>query len=265
MNASHIWGILLKNILLIKGSFPRLSGMFIWITFELFLWGFVTSWLNQAAPGAGVDFALVLLSALIFWDIFQRGQHSFSFAFLEDIWARNIINVFAAPLKLRELLAGFVLVGALQAFIAFIYISLLALLLFALNVWTLGFAVIPLFLNLLFFGWVMGLFTIGILLRFGPSAEMFAFFIPFALLPFAAVFNPVSALPEFMQQISLLLPPAHLFEGMRTVLLEGTLPWSNILSATLLNMFYFALGLAFFSWMLRLAKKRGLIARLVTD
>lgn len=104
-------------------------------------------------------------------------------------------NVFAAPLKLWEILAGFILLGALQASIAFAYISLLAALLFALNVWTLGFHLIPLFLNLLFFGWVIGLFTIGILLRFGPSAEMFAFF----------------------------------------------------------------------SWMLKLAKRRGLIARLVTD
>jgi ABC-2 type transport system permease protein len=266
MNALHIYGILLKNILLIKRSFPRLTGFFLWITFELFLWGFITFWLQDVAgDSAGVNFALLLVGALIFWDIFHRAAQSFSFAFLEDIWARNVINIFASPLSRSEMIMGFVLLSIVQATISFIYISLLAFVLYALNIWTLGLYAIPLFLNLLFFGWTIGLIIISILLRFGPSAEMFGFFIPFALLPFSAVYNPVSALPLFMQTIVQFVPPAHLFEGMRMIFLEGVFPASHLFWATGLNVVYFILALLLFGWMVKIARKRGFIARLVTD
>ncbi|MDP4007403.1 MAG: hypothetical protein Q8P55_02295 [bacterium] len=266
MNTLHIYGILLKNILLIRRSFPRLAGFFLWITFELFLWGFITFWLQDVTgDSAEINFALLLITALIFWDIFHRAAQSFSFAFLEDIWARNVINVFASPVSRGEMIMGFVLLSLVQATISFVYITILAILLYALNIWELGFYAIPLFINLLFFGWTIGLVIISVLLRFGPSAEMFAFFIPFALLPFSAVYNPVSALPLFMQNIVQFISPAHLFEGMRMIFLEGVFPTSHIIWATGLNIVYFGLALLLFSWMVKVARKNGFIARLVTD
>src|SRR3989344_4639670 len=102
MNHLHILGIFLKNIFLTRRSFPRLLSQFYWVTVELFFWGFITVWLNQVADQNNkVGWALVILSALIFWNMFIRAQQSFTISFLEDIWSRNIVNLFASPLKLK--------------------------------------------------------------------------------------------------------------------------------------------------------------------
>jgi len=61
------------------------------------------------------------------------------------------------------------------------------------------------------------------------------------------------------------LPTMHLFEGMRSVLLRDHFPADRILWATLLNFGYLSLGLLFFYWMVRVARKRGSLGRLVTD
>lgn len=266
MNYLHIFGIFLKNIYLMRRSFPRLFSQFYWVTIELFFWGFITFWLRGLADGNGkVDFALLLLSALIFWNMFIRSQQSFSISFLEDIWSRNIINLFASPLKIKELVVSLAFLSIFQGLLAFVYVALLALLLYGLQIWTLGFYAIPFFLNIMFFGWALGLFTISLIIRFGPSADILAFSIPFLMLPFSAVYYPVSILPPFVQKISLFLPTSHLFEGMRSLLANHVFPSQEIIWASLLNIAYFIIGLAVFYLMVKVARKKGLIARLLTD
>jgi hypothetical protein len=58
-------------------------------------------------------------------------------------------------------------------------------------------------------------------LRFGPASEWIVWPIPAFLTPFAAVFYPVSTLPEWMRQVAYALPPSYVFEGMRAVVSGG--------------------------------------------
>jgi len=266
MNFLHVYGIFLRNIILIRRSIGRMFGLFFFATFELFLWGFITVWLRDLAPkDARIDFVFLLLTGLLFWDLFIRAQQSFSISFLEDVWSRNIMNFFATPVAMKEFIAGLALISLVQGFLTFIYIGGLAVLLYALDIWALGFYMIPFFMNIFVFGWALGLIAIGLLLRFGPAFEILAFFIPMMFLPFSAVYYPVSVFPEFIQQAAFFLPTMHLFEGMRQVLTQEVFPLSDVLWATGLNILYFALGLAFFLWMVRVARKKGLIARLLQD
>ena len=241
-------------------------GLFFFSTFELFLWGFMTFWLRDlAGADARVNFAFSLLTGLIFWHLFIRAQQSFSISFLEDVWTRNVMNFFATPVKRKEFIVGLAAISIAQGLLSFFYLSILAALLYALHIWTLGFYMIPFFVNIFVFGWALGLLAIGLLLRFGPAFEILAFFIPMMFLPFSAVYYPVSVFPEAIQQVAFFLPTLHLFEGMRQVLTEGTFPLSHALWATGLNIVYFALGLAFFAWIIRVAREKGLIARLLQD
>jgi ABC-2 type transport system permease protein len=165
----------------------------------LLLWGFLTLWVQTLAPGdAGFDVILLILTAFIFWSMFALSQRSFSISFLEEVWSRNVINLFGSPVKMSELVLGFVLVGVAQTLLAFFYITPLAYLLYALNIWNLGLYIIPFFMNVLVFGWVLGMVTIGLVVRFGPSADILAFFIPFLLLPFSAVFYPISIFQAYV-------------------------------------------------------------------
>lgn len=241
-------------------------GLFFFSTFELFLWGFMTFWLRDiAGQNARINFVFLLLTGLIFWHLFIRAQQSFSISFLEDVWSRNIMNFFATPVTRREFIAGLACISIVQGLLSFCYITLLATLFYALDIWTLGFYMIPFFVDIFVFGWALGLLAIGLLLRFGPSVEILAFFIPMVFLPFSAVYYPVSVFPDAIQQIAFFLPTMHLFEGMRAILAQETFPLAHALWATGLNVLYFLLGLAFFAWMIKVAREKGLIARLLQD
>jgi ABC-2 type transport system permease protein len=197
--------------------------------------------------------------------MFELSQRSFSVSFLEEVWSRNVINIFASPIKLGELVMGFALVGVVQTLLAFIYITPIAFLLYALNIWSMGLYIIPFFMNVLISGWGIGVVAIGLVVRFGPSADILAFFIPFLLLPFSAVYYPVSVFPSLLQDITFILPTRHIFEGMRTAITEGLIPYDSIIWATTLNIIFVILGFLFLHWMLGLARKRGYLSRLVQD
>jgi ABC-2 type transport system permease protein len=266
MNFLHVFGIFYRNVILIRRSVPKLFALFGFITVELFLWGFITLWVQTIGPvDARADFLLLILSAFIFWSVFELSQRSFSVSFLEEVWSRNVINIFAAPIKLSELVMGYALVGIVQTLLAFFYIAPIAFLLFALNIWDMGLYTIPFFMNVLVSGWGIGVVAIGLVVRFGPSADIMAFFIPFLLLPFSAVYYPVSVFPAVLQRITLILPTRHIFEGMRTAIAEGLIPYGSIVWATVLNILFVALGFLFLHWMLKLARSRGYLSRLVQD
>jgi ABC-2 type transport system permease protein len=249
-----------------KRSWHRIFSLFYWATLELFLWGFITLWLKGVAPTDGrINFVLVLIGALIFWDLFSRAQQTIAVSFLEDVWSRNLVNIFVSPLTSREFIVGLLLLSIVQGFIAFGFIVFLAWALYALHIWSMGFFIIPFFLNIFLFGWTLGFVTIGLIIRFGPSVEILAWSIPVLFQPLSAVFYPISVLPDSLQKISFFLPTSHLFEGMRQVLSLKIFPIEDVIFATLFNGVYFIFGIAFFYWMLRLARKKGLLSRFTTD
>jgi ABC-2 type transport system permease protein len=266
MNLLHVFGIFYRNVILIRRSVPKLFALFGFITVELFLWGFITLWVQTIGPSdAKLDFILLILSAFIFWSMFELSQRSFSISFLEEVWSRNVINIFASPVKLSELIMGFALVGVAQTLLAFSYITPIAFLLYALNIWDMGLYIIPFFMNILIAGWGIGVVAIGLVVRFGPSADILAFFIPFLLLPFSAVYYPVSVFPPLLQKITFILPTRHMFEGMRTAITQGVIANDSLLWATVLNLVYIVLAYLFLHWMLRLARRKGYLSRLVQD
>ena len=58
-------------------------------------------------------------------------------------------------------------------------------------------------------------------LKKGLGAEGLAWSLTFLLLPLCCVYYPVATLPEWLQWISLALPPTHVFEGLRALVLEN--------------------------------------------
>ena len=266
MNYLHVAGILLRNIYLLRRSYYRAFSLFYWATVEIFLWGFITTWLNTISnPDIKINFVVTLIGALLFWDLFFRVQQAVSVAFLEDVWSRNILNIFASPVRPRELILGFIILSLVFGIISFTFVSVVASVLYALKIWTLGLYLVPFVVNLFIFGWALGFAILGFTIRFGPSFEILAWSIPVLFQPLSAVFYPVEILPAVLEKMAFFLPTMHLFEGMRSVLLRNHFSTEHILWATLLNLGYFSLGLLFFYWMVRVARKRGSMGRLVTD
>lgn len=260
MNWNRIHAMLLRYLYLYPRSVPRILDLFFWPIVDILIWGFLTIYLRQFQTNLPVS---MFLGALIFWNFIHRSQLAVSIAFLEEVWEKNLINIFVTPIKITEFLAATVLVGLVRLLLIGVIVSLAAFIFFQFNIFSFGFYLIPFVINLFFFGWILGLIATSVILRFGQSAQVLAFALTMLLQPFTAVFYPVEILPVFLQPLSLSIPATYVFEGMRSIVLSDTFSFSSLILATLLNLIWFAVSITVFFRMFDYVREKGQLLKLV--
>jgi ABC-2 type transport system permease protein len=134
---------------------------------------------------------------------------------------------------------------------------LVAWLLYAYNLFALGPVLVLFFMNLMVMGWAVALGVVSLILRHGAGAEALAWSVLFGLTPFSAVFYPVSVLPVWLQPVALALPSAHVFEGMRGIVLNGVIRWDHLAAAFALNVIWIAAAALLFARQFRQARLNG--------
>jgi len=262
MKWHRIYAMLRRYLYLYPRSVPRILDIFFWPITELLIWGFLTFYLRQINTSIP-NVATAILGALVFWNFIQRSQQAVSIAFLEEVWERNLINIFVTPIKMTEFLAATLFVGVVRLILIGLSVGIAAFLLFQFNIFSLGLYLVPFVVNLFFFGWILGLIATSIIMRFGQSAQVLAFALTIFIQPFVAVFYPVQILPGFLQPIAHSIPATYVFEGMRSVLFKGTLPIENLVSATVLNLIWFSIAITIFFKMFAYVKDTGQLLKLV--
>jgi ABC-2 type transport system permease protein len=255
----RVSALLLRYLYLYRRSYVRAGEIFFWPVMNLLLWGFVTSYLERLVLPEAVVF---FLGGLIFWDVLYRSQMVMTLSLTEEVWAKNLLNIFLTPLSTGELLLATCLMGVLRALLNVVVLGGLAYVLYAFNLLTIGLALVPFLANLLLFGWAVGMCTMALMLRFGKAAEAVAWGVPFLLQPVSAVFYPVDVLPAWLQTMAYLLPSTYVFEGMRTVLRTGAVDASGLAAAFALNIVFLAVGAAVFGWIVQQAREKGYLSHL---
>ncbi|MEK7133460.1 MAG: ABC transporter permease [Patescibacteria group bacterium] len=260
MNIRRAYAIAFRQFYLIRGHPTRFWQMFVWITVDVIIWGYITKYLTTVVPPSfGV--LTFFLGAVVLWGFLLRVMQGMTTSFLEDVWSKNFLNLFASPLKISEYIVGLVLTSILTSILVLSGVIALASLVFGFSLFTLGVYLAPFLLILFLFGIALGIFGVAIVLRIGPSAEWFVWPIPAVLNPFVGVFYPVSTLPDWMRVVSKALPPSYVFEGMRTALLSGTFSSLALVEGVVLAVLYIVLAYAFFVYVYRTVVRNGLIAR----
>ena len=260
MNLRRIYAIFLRQLFLLRHNWTRFSAIFVWITIDILLWGFITKYLNVISH-SGFNFIPMLLGAILLWDFLVRVQQGIILALLEDVWAQNFLNYFASPLTIGEYISGLIVTSIVTTIVGFGFIIIIAGILFGYNIFSLGLN-LALFLFVLFiFGLALGILTSGIVLRLGPSAEWIAWPIPAIISPLAGIFYPISTLPHSFQFIAKCLPPAYVFEGMRQVLSLKILSPSYLLTGVGLSLIYLLFAYIFFNYIYRVVIRTGIITR----
>ena len=252
--------LVLRQVYLIRGSISRLVPLFIWVAIDIVLWGFMTKYLNTVTA-AGFDFVPVLLGAVLMWDFFTRVMHGVTMAFLEDVWSRKFLNVFASPLSIGEYLTALVVSSIMTSAVGLAIMLGLAMAVFGLSFFAYGTALVAFLVVLFVFGIALGIVGCAVVLRLGPSAEWFIWPIPALLSPFAGVFYPIATLPTWMQVIARLLPPSYVFEGMRAIVLGRPFQLSSLIGGAVLSVAGLLIACAIFTRVYRQAVLTGLIAR----
>jgi len=256
----RVWALVLRQVYVIRHSFARITDLFYWPLVDLFFFGFLSLYLGRRQGGAAL--VGLLLGALVLWDVFFRVQQGISVSFLMELWTRNFVNLFVTPITVPEFLLAMMLWGVGKILITATLMTVLALLLYGFNLFTLGPSLVPLLTGLIIFAWAVGTIITAIILRYGQSAETLAWSLAFLFQPFGAVFFPLTVYPEWLVRILLLLPLPHLFEGMRAVLAGGPFPAHHLAWAFGLDAVYLAAAFAFFGYMFAQARARGLLLKL---
>ncbi|MEV6030975.1 ABC transporter permease [Nonomuraea sp. NPDC052116] len=255
---TRVMGVVRRDFAALRRSPVRMFEILFWPTIELVLWGFVTLFLQAQRVPFVVAF---LLGAVLLWQVLQKASNEISIAFLEDIWSRNLLNVQVSPLSSVEYLAGLVLFSLGKVAFAVAVMAGLALGLYGFGLSSMGVGLVPFMGILLVLGWSLGLVGIAAVLRFGENAQVIAWSLVFVVQPLAGIFYPISVLPEPLRTISWLLPASHVFEGMRTVMGGGAVPWDRLAWAGGLNVVYLAGTVGLFAWALRYARRHGKLSR----
>ena len=245
MNLIRIYGLFLRHFYLITRSFPRILDLIYWPSIQITLWGFISNFF--AAHSTYYSGAVgVILSCAILYDFLFRTSIGFNMLFLEEIWSRNFTNLFIAPMKISEIIISLVLTALIRALIGLIPAILLTSPLFGISLLKLGLPLAFLFLSLYLFGITLGLLVSAGLLRFGPSFENIAWSSLFLLAPLGCIYYPIEILPDFFQFIAKCLPLVYIFDETRNILLNGSIDYTNLKQAYLLNLIYLVIGIVLF-------------------
>jgi ABC-2 type transport system permease protein len=260
MRASRVFAIVLRQLYLMRGSPARVLPLFAWVAIDVVLWGFITRYLNSVS-GARFDFVPALLGAVLMWDFFGRVMQGVTTAFLEDVWSRNFLNMFASPLSIGEYVGGLVLSAFATSLVSLAVMFVMSGALFGLSFAVYGAMLLPFLLVLFLFGIALGVLASAVVLRLGPASEWFVWPLPALLSPFVGVFYPLATLPPWMQALAHLLPPSYVFEGMRAIVIGGEFLPLSLAWGAVLALLDIALACWFFLRVHRFAVRTGLIAR----
>lgn len=261
MSCSTVHALVLRYLYLYTRTPIRMIELLFWPLVHLLVWGYLTMFLQRHTGDSFPYEITFLIGAVILWDILFRAQQGVAIFFLEDVWSRNLLNIFAAPVTNADYLASTYTVGMMRASVTSTMLVLLSMLLYSFNIFELAWALVPFVFNLLVFGWALGMISTALIVRWGPAAETLAWAVPFFIQPFAAVFYPVSEIPPFMQAISKALPCTYVFEGMRGALKTGEVDMGQLGFATALNLVYLALAGVLFVRVMNVAREKGLLTK----
>jgi ABC-2 type transport system permease protein len=256
--------LVLRHLFLYTRNPVRLVELVFWPLVDLLVWGFLTVYLQKQGGGNIPNTITFLIGGMILWDVLFRSQQGVAISFLEDVWTRNLLNVFVAPVRTVEYVAATCVVGVLRVGVTLVILAAVAALAYQFHLSDLGLALLPFLGNLILFGWFLGMFSTALIMRWGQAAESLAWAVPFFIQPLAAVFYPVSVLPGWLQPIAHALPCTPVFEGMRAVLAGQAIPWGQVQYALLLNGVWGALAAWFFAANLRHVRKTGLLVKVAT-
>ena len=260
-SVGRIYAMVLRYWYLLRKSWARVAGLLFWPTMQVVLWGLISrflqgnsSWVAQAGG--------VLIAGVILWDILFRSQIGMATCFLEEMWSRNLGQLFVSPLRPREWIAATMITSLIRTAIGVVPAMLIAIPLYGYSIFELGAPLLAFLTVLVVMGWAIALLIMALVLRQGMGAEELAWMAMFLVAPISAVYYPVSALPHWLQPIAWGLPSANVFEGMRAELFQHQFRWDLFVRALCLDAVYLVVCGVIFDWSFRVARRRGALLQM---
>lgn len=253
----RISALILRYLYLLRSSWPRIIEIAYWPTMQMVIWGFVSQHFSSSSPE--LTAGGILISVVLVWDCLFRSHISYTLSFLEELWSRNLGNLFVSPLRPAELIAALASISMMRTLIGMLPAALLAIPFFEVSVFEMGFPLLGFFLNLVLTGWAISQFVTGILIRYGLGAESLTWVLPFLIAPFSCIYYPLATLPDWMQSFAVFIPTTYVFEGMRALLINEVFRTDLMMKSFALNLVYLVVGVYIFFLSFQAARRHGLL------
>jgi ABC-2 type transport system permease protein len=234
--------------------------LFVFPFIDVILFGSIGAYVVQQGGSARGAPPYLLAGIMLNHFLFQT-EVSVATGFMEETWSRNLLNMMTTPVREVEYVVALALFALAKLTAAMVTVSVAALAFYSFGLGELGWGLIPLGLALILSGLAMGLWMIGLLLRYGQSAEIFTWATSFLVLALSGVFNPIRAIPGPLQPVSQLLPTTYAFEAMRTLLDGEAMPWGDLARAGFGGLALLIVSAVFLTRMLATFRRRGFVTR----
>lgn len=256
INFNRTKAMIYKYYLNLTHSYDRLSDMVYWPLLNLIVWGLTGLYFVQESNNP--DLLYVLLAGLVFWLVIWTSQYEISVNLLQEIWEKNIVNIFVSPLTISEWIISLIIFGFIRMTISVSFSAIFAFFLYQYKVFIYGYWLIPIVISLILTGWAVGFFVAGFLIKFGQRFQTIAWAGVSLLAPLSAPYYSISILPIWAQKIAYFVPSSYIFEGMRDILQTGAFPLNKLFISFGLNILYLILSIWFFVFMFKKSRKLGL-------
>ena len=165
MKQHRINAVILQHHYEMRHNGNHLSNVIYWPVVNIVVWGFFTIYLRR---GDHLQPGLVncLLGAVILWGLFNGFQRDMAVGFLDELWSRNLVNLFASPLSVSEYVTGLIAVNLVKAMTGMVIEALIALLFYHYDIFPIFPALVPFILNLALFALAVGIAVTGLIFRY---------------------------------------------------------------------------------------------------
>lgn len=260
MKIHRINAVIVRHLYESRRNFDRVTDLIWWPVLDIIMWGFFTIYLTHG-KGLQPNFVSFMLAAAILWTTFYSFQRDLAVGFIDELWSRNLINLFSTPLTVSEYMVGLIVVNLLKVMVGLIAASAVAWAAYSFDIFPWLPQFVPYLANLLFFALALGIAITGLIFRYTTKIQTLAWSFAGLLMPVSCIFYPISSLPKWLQAVAWAMPTAHSFEGMRDVLAGKGFSPMHFWWGLGLNVVYFALAIAFFGWIFEKARNRGLLVK----
>ncbi len=259
MNTDRIYGIIVRHLYSVKHNYDRISDVLYWPAIDMLVWGLMSSYITSQTS-QGFNLLFVILSGLVFWTLSWRLPYEVCITLLDDMWSKNLINIFVSPLTFSEWLTATTIVSAGKTLASFVWSAMLAFFLYKVGILIYGIWILPFMLLLMITGWTLGFLISALILRFGMKVQAFGWTLGALIMPFSAIYYPVSILPKWAQIIAHVVPASYVFEGVRQFANTGTINMQGMIICLVLNVLYLLLAIFSLRQSFKGMLKRGVLS-----
>jgi ABC-2 type transport system permease protein len=247
----RIAAVAMRHISALKSPFELFSH-FYWIALDIIIFGFIAqSMITDKAAGT------TLIMSIVIWYIVVRGSITLANSMWRDLADSTFIGLIATPISLTEWLIGHMILGIVGSAIGFVIGFVCTQFLCDCNVFTLGAPLILIILSLLISSWSVGIIVLSVLITYGKKATTYIYAIPWAVVPFANVYYPISIMPETVQNISRGLPMYYIFQPIHDFIATGVWSYRMLGISLILSAAYLMAAIVLFIFCFKRRKKLG--------